>query len=92
MWAHTGQELFYKSQRSLLAVNVQTSPAFATGEVRRLFSTQDYFPFAAHRAYDVAADGQRFVMIRLAGAGVETETELVFVENFFTELRQRMGN
>jgi len=90
VWAHNGQELFYKSQGSLLAVNVQTSPDFSTGEVRRLFSTGGYFSFGVHRTYDVAGDGQRFVMIRFAGTGVETE--LVFVENFFELLKERVGS
>ena len=64
MWAHSGRELFYKSQGSLMVVGVQTDPAFATLEVRELFSTLAYFAFAVHRSYDVTAGDQRFVMIR----------------------------
>ena len=70
-------------------VGVQTSPTFATLEVRELFSTRDYFNFAYHRTYDVSADDQRFVMIRYPEAG---GSELIVVENFFEELKAKVGN
>ena len=37
--------------------------------------------------YDVAPGGQLFLMARLA-----TESEFILVVNWFTELRERMGN
>jgi len=89
LWAHSGRELFYKSQGSLMVVGVQTDPTFATLEVRELFSTRGYFPFIVHRSYDVAADDQRFVMIRSSAAGVN---RLVVVENFFEELKRLVPN
>jgi hypothetical protein len=89
VWAHSGRELFYKSQASLMVVGVQTEPTFATLEVRELFSTQGYFPFATHRSYDVAADDQRFVMIREPQAEAY---QLIVVENFFEELKAKVGN
>ena len=88
LWAHSGQELFYKSQGSLMVVGVQTDPTFAALEVRELFSTGGYFPFGAHRAYDVTADDQRFVMIRLP----DESSELIVVENFLEELKGRVPN
>jgi hypothetical protein len=39
--------------------------------------------------YDVSPDGRRFVMIRpMEGVG---ETELVVVQNWFEELKSRVG-
>ena len=90
VWAHSGQELFYKSQGNLMVVRVQTGPTFEAGELRQLFSTRGYLSFATHRSYDVTEDDQRFVMIRLQEAG--SATELIVVENFFEELEERVPN
>jgi serine/threonine-protein kinase len=92
LWAHSGRELFYKSQGSMKVVGVQTSPTFATLEVRELFSTRDYFNFAYHRSYDVSADDQRFVMIRTNAVGEPAIGDLIVVENFFEELKAKLGN
>jgi hypothetical protein len=39
-----------------------------------------------HQMYDVSANGQRFVMTRVAGAGSGNEVQLMVVENVFEEL------
>ena len=67
-----------------------TGPTFTTGEVRQLFSTQGYFPFSVHHSYDVTEDDQRFVMIRRQEAG--GAAELILIQNFFEELKERVGN
>jgi serine/threonine-protein kinase len=92
VWAHSGRELFYKSQGSLMVVGVQTTPTFAALEVRELFSTRGYTTFAVHRTYDVTEDDQRFVMIRETMVEEGGATELIVVENFFEELKERVGN
>jgi len=89
VWAHSGQELFYKSQGNLMAVDVQTGPTFTTGEVRQLFSTEGYYPFVVHHAYDVTEDDERFLMIRLKEG--EGAAELILVQNFFEELKDKVG-
>jgi hypothetical protein len=72
-----------------MVVGVQTNPTFATLEVQELFSTQRYLNFDLHAQYDVTADGQRFVMIRNRSTG---EGELILVENFFEELKDKVEN
>ena len=89
VWAHSGQELFYKSQGNLMAVSVQTDPTFAALEMRQLFSTEGYFSFTYHPTYDVTADDQRFVMIRDRAV---VEEQLIVVENFFEELKRLVPN
>ncbi len=80
MWSHSGQELFYKDgNNDLIAAEVDPD-TFAVGEQRALFSTNVY------RGYRVAADDEGFVMIRLGGS------ELIVVENFFEELKAKVGN
>ncbi len=90
VWAHSGRELFYKANGDLMVVEVLPGAAFETGERRVLFSIAGFHSFELHQQYDVTSDDQRFVMIRdrsTAEAG-----ELIVVENFFEELKAKVGN
>ena len=91
VWSHSGQELFYRNGLSdMVAVPVETEPTFAAGQPEALFSAAEFRSFANHQQYDVTPDDQRFIMIRLSeggGAG-----ELIWVQNFFEELKARVPN
>jgi len=41
--------------------------------------------------YDITPNDQRFVMIRVQGEGVQDDVQLIVVENFFEELKERVG-
>ncbi len=87
-WAHSGRELFFKSAGMLMSVDVQPGSTFTAGEPQPLFSVQGYREAANRQQYDVASDDRRFVMIR------DTATDpgqLVYVENFFEELKAKVG-
>jgi serine/threonine-protein kinase len=90
VWAHSGRELFFRSDLAQMVADAVTTPTFSPGPPRALFSLQGYATQPVHALYDVSADDQRFVMIRLAshtqGRG------LILVENFFEELKARVGN
>jgi Tol biopolymer transport system component len=88
LWSRDGRELFYINGRGEMAsVPVAAGPAFNAGEPRVLFSVSNYTVGGNAGVYDVSPDGKRFLMIRpLAGLG---ETELVVVQNWFEELKQR---
>ena len=45
-----------------------------------------------HRFYDVTPDDRRFLMIRPIEAVSDRTVELVLVENFFEELKAKVGN
>ena len=90
VWAHSGRELFYKASGNLMAVEVLPGATFVTGERRVLFSTQGFRSSAVHQSYDVTPDGQRFVMIRNPDA--DELGELIVVENFFEQLKAKVGN
>ena len=51
---------------------------------------QEYRSATNRQQYDVAPDDRRFVMIRAIGAAVPNR--LVYVENFFEELKAKVGN
>ena len=90
VWAHSGRELFYVSQGNLMVVDVVTSPTFSAGPGRALFSVERYFTSNLHARYDVTADDQRFVIVRRGD--LTQEGGLILVQNFFEELRERVGN
>ena len=88
VWARHGRQLFYRSaDDELIAVEVILDPTFAMGERRVLFSMRPYRDELGH--YDVTED-DRFVMIRRRSAQIASE--LIVVENFFEELKAKVGN
>jgi hypothetical protein len=100
MWAHSGRELFYKAPTiapdggtlgsELVSVEVLPGTTFVTGEHRSLFSLDGFANSAARQEYDVTADDQRFVMIQYRDRG--DASELIVIENFFEELKAKVGN
>jgi len=82
-WASSGRELFYRSQRGMVAVPVSTSPSFRAGRGTALFDDKPYLSHEVGAAYDVHPDGRRFLMIR---RGAETP-QVVVVLNWFDQLR-----
>ena len=50
----------------------------------------DYLATPGHKLYDVSPDDQRFAMLRRGPVG-STTTELIMVENWAEELKERAG-
>ena len=91
-WSAQGNELFYlDAANDMQAAHVTTRPAFGIVSKERLFSASGYFVSPWAQAYDVTPDGQRFLMLRVGSATGTAPVSLVLVENFLTELRQRMA-
>ena len=67
IWRADGRELFYLAPSGdLMAVSVTTDPTFAIGSTTKLFRAP--LTFATQGApYDVAADGQRFLIAAVSG-------------------------
>jgi eukaryotic-like serine/threonine-protein kinase len=88
VWSRDGRELFYNSGRGEMAsVPINPGPTFNPGEPRPLFPVGQFTVNGNAGVFDVSPDGKRFLMIRpVAGLG---ETELVVVQNWFQELKQR---
>ena len=90
VWSASGSELFYRHGDQVLAVDVVTNSTFEYGKPRRLFEGRYTLGDVKDdiRAYDVAPDGQRFLMLK-----PETEPStgaLKVVVNWYGELR-RLG-
>jgi len=86
-WAHSGKELFYKSGDQLMVVPVLPGAVFTPGVPRALFSVAGYASARNRQQYDVAPDDQRFLMITAPDNG---GGEVVYVENWFAELRAKV--
>ena len=67
---------------------LETDPSF-TPETPEVLFEGDYFA-GAGRSYDVAPDGQRFLMIKAGDPSDESSSapELIIVENWFEELKR----
>ncbi|HEX4931873.1 MAG TPA: protein kinase [Gemmatimonadaceae bacterium] len=87
-WSPRGDELFYVDMRArLMAARITTTPTIAVQASRVLFDASDFVLAAmSRRGYDVAPDGQRFLMVRRAEGA--KRGELVVVEHWTEELRR----
>ena len=89
-WAPDGSEVFYKQGDGMMAVSVQTEPAFGHFPPTLLFRG-NYQADTLNRDYDVASDG-RFLMIGQTGQaeGGGTQPQINVVLNWFEELKERV--
>jgi serine/threonine-protein kinase len=91
-WNHNGRELFYRSGNKMMAVDVATQPSFSAGKPRLLFEGQYFmsvWPLLG-TAYDVSADGQRFLMVKGTEQAAASGTQINVVLNWFEELKQKV--
>ena len=89
MWSRDGSELFYRdASNQLIAMGVRLGSTFELGQRTELFSTVPYKEEVTYSFYDVAPDGERFIMIRSLG----NPGEMKLVHGFFEELRRLAPN
>jgi serine/threonine-protein kinase len=86
VWARDGRELFYRAGDSLMAASVTSSPTLTVTGRRRLFAGP-FLEGGGYREYDVAPDGQHFVMI----SGGSAQSTLYAVQNVFQRLVYERG-
>ena len=86
VWSPDGSELFYRSGDQLMVVDLADP---ARPETARTLWTDGYARDPNNNAipnYDIAANGQRFIMVRPMAE--EGENELIIVQNWFEELKR----
>jgi hypothetical protein len=71
-------------------VDVRTESSFATSKPRLLFEKSGYSQAVPIRSWDLSLDGQRFLMIKLDQRKPTPVTEMILVQNWFEELKQRV--
>jgi WD40 repeat protein len=83
-WARNGRELFYRDGEQMMAVEAQSgSSSFRVAAPHTLFH-------ALYGSYDVALDGQRFLMIKPPADTTRQGNQVIVVLNWFEELRRRI--
>ncbi|HSH76688.1 MAG TPA: hypothetical protein VLA09_13455, partial [Longimicrobiales bacterium] len=93
LWGPDGSELFFVNPgtRELMSAAVETTSRFQVRGVESLFTIPDgYFVGRTADFYDVSRDGERFLMARLAALAAEFSPELILVQNWFEELKERV--
>jgi Tol biopolymer transport system component/DNA-binding winged helix-turn-helix (wHTH) protein len=86
-WSRDGKELYYVEGETLYTVPISTTPTFSAGEARRLFSHHGLRWQFVHQAYDVSADGARFVVVEPVGRVPPLTIRVV--QNWFAEFQDR---
>ncbi len=86
LWSTRGSELFFRNGEKMMAVPFRTQKGFVPSKPRLLFSDGYLTSSAAYLPnYDVAANGQRLLMIKESG-GEAARTHLEVVLGWFEEV------
>lgn len=84
-WSASTNEIIYRSlDGSLRAVPARMSPTLQLDKPRVLFNASPY-----ENGYQISPDGQRFLMMPLIASELSS-TRIDIIQNFLTELRQRV--
>ena len=89
LWSRNGRELFYRNGDRMMAVDIQTQPAFKAGTPRMLFERGGYLG-GTGPDHDISPDGQRFLMIKQTEQAETALTQINVVLNWFEELKRRV--
>jgi Tol biopolymer transport system component len=81
VWSPRGGELFYRSGPVLLAATVRPGARFEVLRRTPLFSNANYTVDLTHQVYDVAPDGQHFLMVRNLGGASHLTVTLHLLEH-----------
>lgn len=87
VWNPNGQELFFLKENSIFAVDVQGQPSLVLGTPKMLVDG-DKQGLMAWRGFDVAADGERFILPRSEDPD-QASSGIIVVENWFSEFKNR---
>jgi len=90
VWNPKGAELFYRTGDRMMAVDVATQPSFHAGKPRVLFEGRYERTPATGPNYDVAPDGQRFLMLKPSEQEAAAPNQIDVVLNWFEELKRRV--
>ena len=82
VWNSNGKELFYLNEDEMMVVDVETEGELVLGTPQMLFEKPSLL-----EEYDVAPDGQHFVMIE-EGESQPAPTQLILVQNWGEELKR----
>ncbi len=85
VWSPNGRELFFRSQKKIMKVDVSTSPTFSLSAPHPLFDSIISELARREANYDVFPDGQHFLVVK---ASNQRNSEYHVVLNFDEELKR----
>jgi eukaryotic-like serine/threonine-protein kinase len=88
-WSHNGRDLFFLSKGVLMAASYQARGDSFVAEKPRVWFGKPIPTFGPTMSYDPAPDG-RIVALMPADAPEEPHNRVIFLLNFFDELRRRV--
>jgi len=88
VWDRRGRELFFRNGDQMMVAAVNTQPTFSVGRPRLQF-TGPFVRTPGRINYDVAPDGESFVMID-SGEESGAATDVNVLLNWFEELKRRV--
>ena len=96
-WSPDGDALYYldtgggSDPRQMVRVSIDAGPPLSIGSPEALFAYDHFHPGSGARIYDIAPDGQRFLLLSgesdQGGTGVP---QINVVLNWFEELKERV--
>jgi eukaryotic-like serine/threonine-protein kinase len=91
LWSRTTKEILFRNSEDRLMSASYTikGDAFAPDKPRLWSNTVLTYGIPGARHYDLAPDGKRFVAV-IPKAGENLDNHVVFLMNFFDELRRRV--
>jgi serine/threonine-protein kinase len=89
-WSRNGRDLFFLSDGVIRAAQYQASGDFFVAEEPRVWFEKRLPHFPSTMSYGPAPDGKRMVALLPADAPEEAHDRVIFLLNFFDELRRRV--
>ena len=96
-WSPDGQTLYYlgtaggSEPRRMVGVRIDAGPPLSIGASEVLFAYDHFHPGDTARYYDIAPDGQRFLLLSWeSGQGGPGKLQVNVVQNWFAELKERV--
>ncbi len=88
-WVRGGRGLVFRSREAILMADVDGGAAFRAGTPKVLFSAG---PISTGNsgAYDVSADGKRFLILKAPDEGRAGPPQVNFIFNWFEDIRRRV--
>jgi serine/threonine-protein kinase len=91
VWSRNGRDLFFKNSNSvLMAASYRARGYSFVAETPRVWFEKRFANFPSTRSFDAAPDGKRMVALMPADTPEEPRDRVIFLLNFFDELRRRL--
>jgi serine/threonine-protein kinase len=89
-WSRDGRTMFFVSKRVIMSASYQARGNSFVVETPRVWFEKEIANFPSTKSYDPAPDGKSIVALMPADTSEESHDRLIFLLNFFDELRRRV--